>query len=114
MNEQNQKVNVRVVKSDSFKQIYSIAAIGGHSQYDFRIAFLNESAKYSDDGKLDMIERTVMSEIVLPPRAAKELSMWLSQHVKVFEQTFGEINVGAQNKDKDIERKPLNYTSEVA
>ncbi|HPH48949.1 MAG TPA: DUF3467 domain-containing protein [Methanothrix sp.] len=44
------EVKVQTIKSPDFKQIYAIGAIGGHSPYDFRIAFYNDSPKASIEG----------------------------------------------------------------
>jgi len=109
-----QVINVKLVKSSDFKQIYAIMAIGGHSQYDFRLSFVNENIKYKEDGSLSEITRVIDAEVIMSPRTAKEMSNWLLGHIKTYEQSFGEINVGVLNKKNNVERKPLNFTSEVA
>ena len=38
-------VSVEITKSSDFVHIYAIGAIGGHSPYDFMIAFYNASTK---------------------------------------------------------------------
>ncbi|MCK9442354.1 MAG: DUF3467 domain-containing protein, partial [Methanothrix sp.] len=46
------EVKVEISKSSDFKQVYAIGAIGGHSPYDFRIAFYNDSPRTQvEDGK---------------------------------------------------------------
>lgn len=87
------EVSVEIVRSPDFKQIYAIGAIGGHSPYDFRIAFYNDSPKaLVDKGKqVTVMERKIESEIILSPLAAKELANWLSGHIKDYEKIFGEI-----------------------
>jgi len=84
---------VEISKSSDFKQVYAIGAIGGHSPYDFRIAFYNDSPKtVVDDGKsLTVMERKIDTEIILSPLAAKELANWLVEHIKDYEKVFGEI-----------------------
>ena len=44
------EVSVETTRSSEFKQIYAIGAIGGHSPYDFRIAFYNDSPKPQKEG----------------------------------------------------------------
>jgi outer membrane lipoprotein-sorting protein len=87
------EVKVQTIKSPDFKQIYAIGAIGGHSPYDFRIAFYNDSPRTDiDDGKsVTIMERKIDTEIILSPLAAKELTKWLSEHIKDYEKLFGEI-----------------------
>ncbi len=87
------EVKVQTIKSPEFKQVYAIGAIGGHSPYDFRIAFYNDSPKASaEDGKnVTIMERKIDTEIILSPLAAKELANWLNEHIKDYEKLFGEI-----------------------
>lgn len=87
------EVKVEISKSPDFKQVYAIGAIGGHSPYDFRIAFYNDSPRTQlDDGKnVTVMERKIETEIILSPLAAKELANWLTDHIKDYEKVFGEI-----------------------
>lgn len=86
-------IKVQTHKSPDFKQVYAIGAIGGHSPYDFRIAFYNDSPTSThDDGKnVTVVERKIDTEIILSPLAAKELANWLNEHIKDYEKLFGEI-----------------------
>ncbi|MEI8002833.1 MAG: DUF3467 domain-containing protein [Methanothrix sp.] len=87
------EVKVEILKSSDFKQVYAIGAIGGHSPYDFRIAFYNDSPRtLVEDGKnVTAMERKIDTEIILSPLAAKELANWLVEHIKDYERVFGEI-----------------------
>jgi hypothetical protein len=48
------EVSVEITRSTEFRQIYAIGAIGGHSPYDFRIAFYNDSPKALMEGGKQM------------------------------------------------------------
>lgn len=87
------EVSVEITRSPDFKQIYAIGAIGGHSPYDFRIAFYNDSPKVRmENGKqVTVMEREMKAEIIMSPPAAKEFARWLSAHLSDFEKVFGEI-----------------------
>jgi hypothetical protein len=87
------EVSVEITRSTEFRQIYAIGAIGGHSPYDFRIAFYNDSPKALMDGgkQMTVMERKIEAEIILSPLAAKELANWLNGHIKDYERLFGEI-----------------------
>ncbi|MGD0953942.1 MAG: DUF3467 domain-containing protein [Methanotrichaceae archaeon] len=87
------EVSMEIIRSPEFKQVYAIGAIGGHSPYDFRIAFYNDSPKVLvDSGKqMTVMEREIKTEIILSPLAAKELAIWLDSHIKDYEKLFGEI-----------------------
>ncbi len=83
---------VEFVKPESFRQIYAIGAAGGHSPYDFRIGFYNDTPKmFGDASESRIIERCVETEIILSPVAALELNRWLSQHINEYESVFGPI-----------------------
>ncbi len=87
------EVSIEIIRSPDFKQTYAIGAIGGHSPYDFRIAFYNDSPKALMEGNknVTVMERKIETEIILSPLAAKELANWLSGHIKDYEKLFGEI-----------------------
>jgi hypothetical protein len=87
------EVSIEIIRSPEFRQIYAIGAIGGHSPYDFRIAFYNDSPKALVEGgkQMTVMERKIEAEIILSPLAAKELANWLGGHIKDYERLFGEI-----------------------
>lgn len=87
------EVSIEIIRSPEFRQIYAIGAIGGHSPYDFRIAFYNDSPRAMMEGgkQMTVMERKIEAEIILSPLAAKELANWLSGHIKDYERLFGEI-----------------------
>ena len=91
------EVSVEITKSPDFKQIYAIGAIGGHSPYDFRIAFYNDSPRVKvEDGKqVTVMERVMSAEVIMSPAAAKEFVKWLNAHLSDYEKVFGEIKGSA-------------------
>lgn len=85
-------ITVEFIKPENFRQIYAIGAAGGHSPYDFRIGFYNDTPKmFGDASESRVIERRVETEIILSPVAALELNRWLSQHINEYESVFGPI-----------------------
>ncbi len=102
---------MEILRSPDFKQVYAIGAIGGHSPYDFRIAFYNDSPKSQVEGgkSVTVMERKIDTEIILSPLAAKELANWLGEHIKDYEKVFGEIkrpgsNPGGSRQSREILR----------
>jgi hypothetical protein len=87
------EVSIEITRSSDFRQIYAIGAIGGHSPYDFRIAFYNDSPRaFVEGGKqITVMERKIETEVILSPLAAKELATWLNTHINDYEKLFGEI-----------------------
>jgi hypothetical protein len=87
------EVSLEIIRSPEFRQVYSIGAIGGHSPYDFRIAFYNDSPKAMVEGgkQITVMERKMDVEVILSPLAAKELATWLNAHLQDYEKVFGEI-----------------------
>ncbi|MEL7665527.1 MAG: DUF3467 domain-containing protein [Methanosarcina mazei] len=85
-------ITIEFIKLDDFKQIYAIGAAGGHSPYDFRIGFYNDTPKmFGDSSESRVIERRVEAEVILSPVAALELNRWLTQHINEYESVFGPI-----------------------
>lgn len=85
-------ITIEFVKPEDFRQIYAIGAAGGHSPYDFRIGFYNDTPKmFGDSSESRVIERRVEAEVILSPVAALELSRWLTQHINEYESVFGPI-----------------------
>jgi outer membrane lipoprotein-sorting protein len=106
------EVSVQITRSSDFKQVYAIGAIGGHSPYDFRIAFYNDSPKAIVEGgkSMTVMERKIETEMILSPLAAKELSNWLGEHIKDYEKLFGEIKrpgIGANKTALANESAPI-------
>ncbi|MGP8319673.1 MAG: DUF3467 domain-containing protein [Methanosarcinaceae archaeon] len=97
----NRKVKIEFYRPDDFKQVYAIGAIGGHSPYDFRIGFYNDSPRaFGDVDDSHIIERRVETEVILTPLAALELSRWLNQHIQDYENMFGPIGKVTQVSEK--------------
>jgi hypothetical protein len=85
-------ITIEFVKPEEFRQIYAIGAAGGHSPYDFRIGFYNDTPKmFGDASESRVIERRVEAEVILSPVAALELNRWLTQHITEYESVFGPI-----------------------
>lgn len=101
--------SLEIVKGDKFRQIYAVGAMGGHSPYDFRMAFYNDSPKaVVQDGKqVSVMERRVETELILSPLAAKELADWLNNHIKEYERQFGEIKKPGGRKAGPEESAPI-------
>lgn len=86
------KVRIEFYKPDDFKQVYAIGAVGGHSPYDFRIGFYNDTPKtFVEKTDSQVIQRRIETEIILSPLAAMELTRWLNQHIKEYENVYGPI-----------------------
>ncbi|HJH29442.1 MAG TPA: DUF3467 domain-containing protein [Methanosarcinaceae archaeon] len=97
----NRNVKIEFYRPEDFKQVYAIGAIGGHSPYDFRIGFYNDSPRaFGDGGDSHVIERRVETEVILTPLAALELSRWLNQHIQDYENMFGPISKVMQVSEK--------------
>lgn len=116
-NEVSKKVKksltIEFVKSENFRQIYAIGAAGGHSPYDFRIGFYNDTHKMlGDSSESRTIERRIETEIILSPVAVVELNRWLTQHIREYEAVFGPI-AKAFPKPKKESAKPVADSTEI-
>ena len=97
-------INVEIRKGKDFRQVYAIGATGGHTAYDFRLAFYNDTLKSFESGKaLPEMERVLETEVILSPIAAKELAKWLMSRVDDYEKMFGDIT--KTNKAGDTKKE---------
>ena len=107
------KVKVELRKAEDFKQIYAIGAVGGHSPYDFRIGFYNDTPKaFGNSPDSQVIQRTLESEVVMSPLAALELVRWLTHHIQEYEAMFGPITKPQAPRQKK-ETSPSQDSSEL-
>jgi len=107
------KVTIEFYKPDDFKQLYAIGAVGGHSPYDFRIGFYNDTPKtFGDKPDSQVIQRRIETEVILSPLAALELARWLTQHVHEYEAMFGPISRTPVAQEK-LKGKSLKDSSEI-
>ncbi|MDD3041555.1 MAG: DUF3467 domain-containing protein [Methanosarcinaceae archaeon] len=106
-------ITIEFIKPEDFRQIYAIGAAGGHSPYDFRIGFYNDTPKlFGDSSEAQVIERRVETEVILSPVAALELSRWLNQHISEYEAVFGPIS-RAVPRPKREPPKPLADSTDL-
>jgi Protein of unknown function (DUF3467) len=104
---------IEFVKPESFRQIYAIGAAGGHSPYDFRIGFYNDTPKmFGDASESRVVERRVETEVILSPLAALELNRWLTQHINEYESVFGQI-ASAIPRPKKEHAKHVDECTEI-
>jgi hypothetical protein len=102
---------IEFVKAECFKQIYAIGAAGGHSPYDFRIGFYNDTPKmFGDVPGSRIVERRVETEVILSPVAALELNRWLTQHINEYESVFGPIARAIPGSNKESTKHDDEYT----
>ncbi|NUU94795.1 hypothetical protein XO10_00465 [Marinitoga sp. 1135] len=79
---------VKIIKSEDFKEVYSNFITVSSSFYDLSISF-GKIRNASEKG----IEAIVREEIIMSPQHAKEFLKILSQHIKKYEEQFGEIKL---------------------
>ncbi|PKL53167.1 MAG: DUF3467 domain-containing protein [Candidatus Methanoperedenaceae archaeon HGW-Methanoperedenaceae-1] len=102
-------INVEITKARDFRQVYAIGATGGHTPYDFRMSFYNDSPKSFGNGQeLQKMERIIETEVILSPAAAKELANWLMSHVNDYEKMFGSITQTTQAEDPKKKKSGTN------
>ena len=109
----SKSIAIEFVKPEDFRQIYAIGAAGGHSPYDFRIGFYNDTPKmFGDASESRVIQRRVEAEVILSPVAALELSRWLTQHINEYESVFGPIARAIPRPRKES-AKPVDENTDI-
>lgn len=107
-------ITIEFIKPEDFRQIYAIGAAGGHSPYDFRIGFYNDTPKiFGDSSEAQVIERRVETEIILSPVAALELSRWLNQHISEYEAVFGPISRAVPMQKREPPKTLADSTNHI-
>jgi len=107
-------ITIEFVKPENFRQIYAIGAAGGHSPYDFRIGFYNDTPKLlGDASESRVIQRRVETEVILSPVAALELSRWLTQHINEYESVFGPIARAIPRPRKESSAKLVDESTDL-
>jgi hypothetical protein len=82
-------------------QVYAIGALGDWTAYDFRIGFYADVTKGS--GKKDEKTYILGTQVILSPRATKELAEWLTKMVDKYEQKNGVIKTTEMLKAEGVE-----------
>lgn len=107
-------ITIEFIKPEDFRQIYAIGAAGGHSPYDFRIGFYNDTPKmFGDSSESRVIERRVEAEVILSPVAALELNRWLTQHINEYESVFGPIARAIPRVSKKEPAKSVDESTNI-
>ncbi|MHA1975790.1 MAG: DUF3467 domain-containing protein [Candidatus Hodarchaeales archaeon] len=55
---------------------------------------------------LDTVQHEFVANIKMSPLIFKRMAMWMSDHVRKYEEKFGEIQVGQQKQKPDSEQPP--------
>jgi len=82
-------------------QVYAIGALGNWTNYDFRIGFYSDVVPDPEKGEKNVY--VVNAQIMLTPRAVKELSEFLIKQVDEYEKKNGIIKT--TNMLKESEKK---------
>jgi len=66
--------------------------MGGFDGYDFTVTFFRDNSKHQENtDQPPTVEREIVSEVVLPVAALKEITRWLLQNVNDIEEKDGVI-----------------------
>ncbi len=85
------KPELRITRSESFRQISASAIVILHTPVEFRIMIYTDYPEYGPDLKVKSIERVREMDIVLSPQHAKILLGALKANIERYEKQFGEI-----------------------
>lgn len=96
----NEDKPIPIKLKDSAKQLYVTGAFGGFTPYDFRLVFYNEKVIPKDDLTGLDVARESDLELIMTPRAAKELKNWLSLRIDEYEKIRGEIDLEDKKDQK--------------
>jgi hypothetical protein len=97
---------IEIIKSPDFKVIYSTGIFGSIAPNDARIFFfidrLEPEMKKDQPGAMQTkkVNREMQVEVHMTPYQFKSLMLWAIQHVKIYEEKFGEIQMGKPPVDQ--------------
>ncbi|NYB26440.1 MAG: DUF3467 domain-containing protein [Methanobacteriaceae archaeon] len=96
-------VELPVMIPSETPKIYATGAFGGVSAVDFKIFFFSEEPVQQDEPfdpvKLKVM-REVKAQISLSPLAAKQVAVWLTKQIEIYEKQIGPINIPITDSDK--------------
>jgi hypothetical protein len=101
------------IRHPDFRTFYAIGAVGTWTAHDFRLNFFSEKI---DDAEGEALVNDV--QVILPPKAVRELAVALARYIKEFEKTHGVslkgIDIGtASELQKDLGRGELKKAAET-
>jgi len=79
-----EKKDKAFIRHPDFRAFYAIGAVGTWTAHDFRLNFFSEKVK---DQNGEALVNDV--QIILPPKAVRELAVALTRNIKEFERTHG-------------------------
>ena len=82
-------------------QVYAVGALGDWTAYDFRIGFYADVTKNPE--KNDEKTYILGTQVILTPRATKELAEWLTKMVDKYEQKNGVIKTTEMLKAEGLD-----------
>ena len=104
MNEKKSNIQeLPVIIPSEIPKIYATGVFGGISPLDFKIFFFSEEPKQQDeeiDPKNLNIIREVKAQISLSPLVAKQIAIWLTKQVELYEKQISPINIPESDKKK--------------
>jgi hypothetical protein len=90
-----EKKDLSFIRHPDFRYFYAIGAVGTWTAHDFRINFYSE--KVNDDEGEALVNDV---QIILPPRAVRDLAVALARNIKEYERTYGvSLKNGAVSKE---------------
>lgn len=78
------KKEISFIRHPDFKAFYAIGAVGSWTSHDFRINFYSEKVR---DKEGEALVNDV--QIILPPKAVRDLAVTLTRYIKEYERTHG-------------------------
>ena len=85
-------------KSPNFRYVYATGVFGAVDPNDGRMIFYLDrlepettNTPTPGSSKIKKINREYQVEIHMTPTQFKSIALWMAQHVKTYESTFGEI-----------------------
>ncbi|UCH89577.1 MAG: hypothetical protein JSV49_02715 [Thermoplasmata archaeon] len=90
--------DLSLIRHPDFRCFYAIGAVGVWTPNDFRINFYSEKVAEQDG---DALVNDV--QVILPPRAVRELAVALTRSVKEYERTHKiSLKDGSKQKDEEL------------
>jgi hypothetical protein len=107
-----EKKEQALIRHPDFRTFYAIGAVGAWTAHDFRLNFYSEKI---DDPDGEALVNDV--QVILPPRAVRELAVALTRNIKDFEKTHGVslkgIDIGtASELKKELSSEDTEATGE--
>ena len=110
MSTKKKKPEIKVSRDLQYREYVVNGVYGGFTgDGNFRMLLYNQQTMPTSDFKSFFIERSLKCNLVMSPVTLKTILLWMQEHLKKFEEKFGEIKLveeKGESKEEYLDSDP--------